>query len=134
MKWFDGTYRKSRVCVRFACCACLAFAFGIGCRSTVPIYVWQPASFTCPHDAKVAVAPLAGPELVASRVEASLIAERPSVRSDLQLIASKYLVTQSPMRLVSNGGLQNDATAIQAAQHASADLLLEGEVLKREVY
>lgn len=133
MKRSVGTNRKSFACVQFACCACFVFAFAIGCRSTVPIYVWQPATYTCPHSCRLAVAPIAGPENVAERVESAFIAQRPEVRSDVQLIASRYLAAQSPVRLVSTSALQNDATAIQAAQQASASLLLEGEVLSAKL-
>ncbi len=109
-------------------CACWVLALG-GCRATVPIYVWQPASFQCPQGARIAIAPIAGNPTVASRIEDALILERPVGRADLQLIASKHLFELSPIRLVSTASLQNDATAIQAAKNASANLLLEGEVL-----
>ena len=55
--------------------------------------------------------------------------QRPAARDDLQLISSTQLIDRSPVRLVSTSSLQNDATAIQAAQRSSANLLLEGEVL-----
>ena len=117
------------VWVQFACAACWVLAFGIGCRSAVPIYVWQPAPFTCPHQARIAIAPVAGEEKIAARVETALMMERPQARADLQLIGSQQLLQQSPIRLVSTAALQNDATALQAAQQVSANLLLEGQVL-----
>ncbi len=95
----------------------------------MPIYVWQPASFTCPYQAKIAIAPVAGEEKIAARVESALLLQRPAARADLQLIGSQQLLQQSPIRLVSTAALQNDATAIQAAQQVSANLLLEGQVL-----
>lgn len=100
-----------------------------GCRTAVPIYVWQPAPFNCPRDAKIAIAPIAGNADVAARVEHALVAQRPAARSDLQLITSTQLIDRSPIRLVSTASLQNDVIAIKAAQKSSANLLLEGEVL-----
>ncbi len=133
MKRSVRTKRNSSAGVRFACCACLGIAFAIGCRSSTPIYVWQPARYTCPHDAKIAVAPIAGAESLAGRVETAFLTQQPTARADLHLINSQQLVAKSPMRLVSTSALQNDATAIQAAQNASANLLLEGEVLSAKL-
>ena len=59
--------------------------------------------------------------------------QQPAARADLKLVSSQDLLSYSPMRLVSTTALQNDATAIQAAQQTSAELLLEGEVLSAKL-
>jgi len=114
--------------IQFAWCACCVLSF-CGCRTAVPIYVWQPAPFNCPRDAKIAIKPIAGNADIAARVEHAFIVQRPAARADLQLISSTQLIDHSPIRLVSTASLQNDLTAIQAAKKSSAKLLLEGEVL-----
>jgi hypothetical protein len=114
--------------IEFACCACCVLSL-FGCRVAVPIYVWQPAAFHCPPNAKIAIAPIAGKSEIADRVEQALVMQRPVAREDLQLIASKQLVNHSPIRLASTASLQSDLTAVQAARQSTADLLLEGEIL-----
>ncbi len=114
--------------IQFACCACCFFSF-CGCRTTVPIYVWQPALFACPPGAKIAIAPIAGNSEIATRVEQAFLGQKPEARADLRLISSKQLINYSPIRLVSTASLQNDVTAIQAAKKTQANLLLEGEIL-----
>ncbi len=133
MKWSERIHVESACGWKFAVSACCLIAFLCGCRSTVPIYVWQPAPLNCPREAKIAIAPIAGREDIAMRVESALLAERPSVRSDLQLISSKQLLQQSPIQLVSTFSLQNDATALESARQSSAQLLLEGEVLSAKL-
>lgn len=128
MKSSDLLDWNSSVWIKFVCCACWVFSF-CGCRTAVPIYVWQPAAFTCPHDSIIAIAPIAGNADVAARVEQALMMQRPEARADLQLISSQRLIHYSPIRLVSTASMQNDLTAIEAAKQSSATLLLEGEVL-----
>ena len=114
--------------LQFAWCACCVVSF-CGCRTAVPIYVWQPAPFNCPPNAKIAIAPIAGDGDLAAQVERAFVVQRPAAREDLQLISSARLIDHSPIRLVSTASLQNDLTAIQAAKKSSANLLLEGEIL-----
>lgn len=128
MKRSEGRQWDSIFWIQFAWSACCVVSF-FGCRTAVPIYVWRPATFECPPNAKIAIAPIAGNDDVASKVEHAIVTQRPAARADLQIVSSEQLFYQSPIRLVSTASLQNDLTAIQAARKASANLLLEGQIL-----
>lgn len=132
MKRSEGRQQNSFAWIQFACCACWVISF-CGCRSVVPIYVWQPASFICPHNARIAIAPIAGNAEVAARIERALVMQQPVARGDLKLISAQDLIAYSPIRLVSTAAMENEATAIQAAQQSAAELLLEGEVLSAKL-
>lgn len=112
---------------------CVGFSFLFGCRSTVPIYVWQPARFTCPHGARIAIGSVGGNNSISTQLEKALMMQRPTARGDLALITSTQLAEISPVRLASAAELSNDAIAIESARRAEADFLLQGEVLKADL-
>ena len=129
MKRSDGLMRNAIAWIQFACCACCVLSF-CGCRTAVPIYVWRPAVFNCPPNAKIAIAPIAGNADLANRVEQAVMMQRPAAREDLQL--DRFNPTRQPILPSAWSrppSLQSDLTALQAAKQARADLLLEGEVL-----
>jgi hypothetical protein len=121
-----NAFRYLPAALRVGCCA---LSLLIGCRSKVPIYVWQPAQFTCPVGSRLAIGPVSGNSEVAWQIEHALMMQRPASRGDLQLITAKQLAEVAPVRLASVGSLTNDAAALEAARRAEADFLLQGEVL-----
>ncbi|MBX3424017.1 MAG: hypothetical protein KF752_20870 [Pirellulaceae bacterium] len=117
-----------RVPCRLWMLSLLAFSSLIGCRSTAPIHVWRPGKVSAQPHARIALAPVvASPELAAA-IEAVMLTQRTTARSDLAVLTTQQLLDASPVRLASTMPLSNDLTALTAARAAGADILLHGEV------
>ncbi|MEM8733348.1 MAG: hypothetical protein AAGG44_03950 [Planctomycetota bacterium] len=115
-----------------AVCLLLAFVLS-GCRSTVPIHVWNAAEVETPTNAKVALAPLAGDRTLAARVEQQLLLQRPAAKADVALFTAEQLAMRSPIRLASTASLSSDLTALKAAEAVGAEVLLQGEILDADL-
>ncbi len=122
---------KSTHCWHYACAhlACWIAICSGGCRSSAPIYVWQPAPFTCPDGSRVAIGTVGGDQDIAAQLEQALMRQRPSARADLALITPQQLKAVSPILLASTASLDNEALSMAAARIATADFLLLGDVL-----
>ncbi len=107
----------------------LCLLLSLGCRTTAPIHVWQPAHTLAPPAAKVALSPIAGAPHLSRRIEQALLQQRPAVSADVALFTADQLLESSPIRLASTASLTNDLAAVQAARSAGAELLLQGEIL-----
>ena len=104
-----------------------------GCRTTAPLYTWQPAQIAAPSGARIAMLPVAGPPDVARRIEQAMLAQRPASCSHLAIFTPETLVEASPIRLASTASLQNDVAGIQASRAVGAALLLQGQILTTDV-
>jgi hypothetical protein len=115
------------------CLAVLLALLSLGCRSTVPVHVWQAGEVQTPKNAKVALAPMAGPPDLARRIEFHMLQQRPAAKSDVALFTSEQLAARSPVRLASTAALSTDLTALQAAKAVDAEILLQGEILSADL-
>ncbi|GAB5404768.1 MAG: hypothetical protein Aurels2KO_29990 [Aureliella sp.] len=115
---------------QFALAMCLLLVLvPAGCRRLAPIHVWQPSGYGIKPGSKLAIGPLTGHAGAAKKIEAELLAQRPAARADLAIFTAEQLNQRSPVQLASTAALSSDAIAIKAARRASADILLQGQIL-----
>ncbi len=100
---------------------------------SAPMHVLHPSRLSVPAAKRIAFAPIAARESLASELEQAIRNQSPTIRGDLQLLTAQDLMAASPVRLASTAPLTGDMTALLAARNAQAELLLMGEVVQDEL-
>ena len=100
---------------------------------SAPMHVLHPARLNVPAAKRIAFAPIAAREGLATELEQAIRVQSPTIRGDLQLLTAQDLMAASPVRLASTAPLTGDMTALLAARSAQAELLLMGEVVQDEL-
>ena len=95
--------------------------------------VLHPSRIDVPATSRIAIAPIAARESLATELERAIRAQSPHLREELQLLTAHDLMEASPVRLASTAPLTGDMTALLAARHTQAELLLMGEVVQDEL-
>lgn len=108
----------------------------VGCRLSVPMYVWsQPKAIHTPNYA-VSIGNLEGsPETVTDYYEAFL-AQRPQVQERLAVLVPDDLIERSEVTLASTSPSSpslGELGAMQAARKKGSDFLLMGEIIRDEL-
>lgn len=104
-----------------------------GCRTSAPIYVWQPPQVEVDRGAKIAIAPLMADPLLARAIEIAMLEQRPAIRADLAMLTHEQLLELAPVRLASTAAVLSDLNALQAAQALQADILICGQVYSYDI-
>lgn len=112
---------------------CFIALLATGCAMSAPMHVLHPSRLSVSGAKRIAFAPIAARESLALEIEQAIRAETPTMLGDFQLLTSKDLMEASPVRLASTAPLTGDLTALLAARHAQAELLLMGEVVQDEL-
>lgn len=112
---------------------CVVALMFCGCAMSAPMHVLHPSRLSVPAAKRIAFAPIAAREALAAELEQAILAQSPSVRGELQLLTAQDLMAASPIRLASTAPLTGDLTALMAARHAQAELLLMGEVVQDDL-
>lgn len=100
---------------------------------SAPMHVLHPARLNVPAAKRIAFAPIAARQGLATELEQAIRAQSPTIRGELQLLTAQELMAASPVRLASTAPLTGDMTALLAARSAQAELLLMGEVVQDEL-
>lgn len=104
-----------------------------GCRTSAPIYVWQPPQVSVEREAKIAIAPLVADPLLARAIEIAMLEQRPAIRADLAVLTHEQLLEAVPVRFASTAVMISDLNALKAAQALGADVLVCGQVYSYDV-
>lgn len=114
----------------------LLFSSLVGCRLTVPMYVWtQPKTLQSPQYA-VAIGNLEGPSETTRDYCEIFLKQRPQQQEQIAVLTPDDLVDTQPVVLASTAptlGSQGEIGAMQAAKKHGTDFLLMGEVIRDEL-
>ena len=80
---------------------CIYLQTVIGCVMSAPMQVLHPSRIDVPATSRIAIAPIAARESLATELERAIRAQSPHLRGEIQLLTAHDLMEASPVRLAS---------------------------------